>query len=64
VNDKSKTLELDLELPVDRDFLSVPPKLTFEQYVDWCEEMLEWESNRADVQARRDRARCDVEFVM
>lgn len=30
----------DLELPVDREFLSMPPRLTPGQYVAWCEECL------------------------
>jgi hypothetical protein len=29
-----------LELPIDRDFLSLPPKLTPGQYVAWCEERI------------------------
>ena len=29
-----------LELPVDREFISVPPRLTPDQYVAWCEERL------------------------
>jgi hypothetical protein len=29
-----------LELPVDREFVSMPPRLTPDQYVAWCEECL------------------------
>jgi len=30
----------DLELPNNREFISLPPKLTPDQYVAWCEEHL------------------------
>jgi hypothetical protein len=30
----------DLELPVNPEFVSLPPKLTPDQYVAWCEEHL------------------------
>ena len=30
----------DLELPINREFLSLPPKLSPDQYVAWCEEGL------------------------
>ena len=29
-----------LELPIDREFISLPPRLTPDQYVAWCEERL------------------------
>lgn len=30
----------DLQLPINREFISLPPKLTPDQYVAWCEERL------------------------
>ena len=30
----------DLELPIGREFVSMPPRLTPDQYVFWCEELL------------------------
>ncbi len=38
MNEERDPFKLDLELPEGRDFVSLPPKLSLEEYEVWCEE--------------------------
>jgi hypothetical protein len=50
---------LDLELPLQPEYRSQPPKLSLEQYVNWCEEM-----RRAGLVRQERSTPSPEEFVM
>ena len=53
-----------LEFPVAPDFASRPPRMTPDEYVVWCEEMMTLFPPRPDRAARRVKARCEVALVI
>lgn len=54
--------ENDFELPVDPTFISVPPTLSFSQYLLFCEEMRE--VNREFGLNQKRNTPVDIEFVL
>lgn len=54
----------ELELPVAPNFVSKPPRLTFEHSVALCEEGLEWKKRQPDFEQKRLAQKCSVEFTM
>ena len=53
-----------LEFPVAPDFASHPPRMTPDEYMVWCEEMMTLFPPRPDSAAQRFKARCEVAFVI
>jgi hypothetical protein len=56
--------DLNLEFPVDRDFLSLPPRLDPQVMLRRIAENMPWRSTRPGEQARRLSEKVDVEFVL
>lgn len=54
----------DLEFPIDRDFLSLPPRLDPQVMLRRIEETMPWRSTRPGEQERRLATKVDVEFVL
>ena len=54
----------DLEFPIDRDFLSLPPRLRPEVMLRRLEETMPWRSTRPGEAQRRLEAKVDVAFVL
>jgi hypothetical protein len=54
----------ELELPVDREFLSLPPRLEPQVMLRRLEETMPWRSTRPGEQERRLAGKVDVEFVL
>jgi hypothetical protein len=54
----------DLEFPIDRDFLSLPPRLDLQVMLRRLEETMPWRSSRPGEADRRLAERVDVEFVL
>jgi hypothetical protein len=56
--------DLDLELPIDPDFVSRPPRLTLEQAIPVLEQYRQWFPPRPGEAERRLQGKCAVEFVL
>ncbi|MBI3416918.1 MAG: hypothetical protein HY043_16630 [Verrucomicrobia bacterium] len=54
----------ELELPVDRDFISYPPSLDPQVMLRRIEENMPWRSSRPGEAERRLAEKVDVEFVL
>ena len=54
----------DLEFPIDRDFLSLPPRLDLQLMLRRLEETMPWRSSRPGEADRRLAEKVDVEFVL
>jgi hypothetical protein len=57
-------LDSNLEFPIDRDFLSLPPRLDPQVMLGRIAENLPWRSTRPGEQRRRLAEKVDVEFVL
>ncbi len=55
---------LDLDLPIDRDFISRPPFIDPQAMVRRCEEMMPFRNARPGETERRLEGKIPVEFVL
>lgn len=60
----SQALDFDFELPIEPDFLSLPPGGTWETGYKLSLMGLEMIKDRPWIWAERNQRRCDVEFKM
>jgi hypothetical protein len=54
----------DLDLPIDRDFLSLPPRVDLQVMLRRIAENMPFRSTRPGEQERRAEMKVDVEFVL
>ncbi len=54
----------DLDLPIDSEFVSLPPRLEWAVMLRRLEETMPWRSTRPGEEARRAAQKIDVEFVL
>jgi hypothetical protein len=61
---KEAQADVDLEFPVQRDFLSLPPRLDPQVMLKRLEETMPWRSTRPGDSQRRLSEKVDIEFVL
>lgn len=54
----------DLEFPIAPDFVSRPPRLSPEEHLAWCEEVIRLGAFVPDAEKRLGEKRVTVEFVL
>jgi hypothetical protein len=63
-SEPSRRLDFDFELPIEPEFISLPPKGTWEAGYKLSLMGLEMIKDRPQIWEERERRRCDVEFKL
>ncbi|MCX7723404.1 MAG: hypothetical protein N2379_10180, partial [Verrucomicrobiae bacterium] len=61
---KDQAMAVELELPVDPEFASLPAKVDLKAMLRRIEENMPWRSSRPGERERRLASKVDVEFVL
>ncbi len=54
----------ELELPIEPNFISYPPRVDPQLMFERCEEMLQYRTSNSDFERQRLAGRCNEEFIL